>query len=716
MGRGIGPRLRVLAAIVGSSLLAAPALSGDPPAANPQAAERFRAAAVLQARALYDLAAVEYESIEREFVDDPLADRACLQRGICLFQLNRYAEAAAELAPLVARQPSLSAAESEQALAFFGLAKYNLGNTAAAGEREQLLDAAIDALATHLGKFPDGELAPQTAFYHAEALYARGRLDAAVAAYRSMLTKYPAHPQRADALYALGVAQQERRADADAVESFTRFEHEFPQHASYADARARHADALFSLAKSRFENGELPAAQQTVDRLLAEFPESALVPPALALKAQLLLVQSDLAAAEASLEECLARSTHADVSCQARLLRAQVRYQRGNFAGGLADATNVLSHDPQRIEALHLRGLCEAGLGRPADAVKSLNQILAADPHYARADHVLYDLAWAQQAANDPDAATATFARLAAAHPDSQYAAECHFRIGEAQYAAENFAAAAKSYSQACDSSTNDELRDRSLHKLAWCHFQRGEFRAAEDAFDRQIATYRVRTEAARGAIDSQAPLHPLAADAMLMIVECRFQQQQYESALAAFESASSQTSANESLQAMTCVHAAQSAAAMKNWQRAFELADRAIRDFPKCSWGDEARCQRGAALVELGRFEEAEADLNAVIPSHQVLLQLQAEFALGKIQVAKRDNDAAVRTFFKVAYGHGGPAAPAAYHHWQEEAIYAAAEVLENSGRMDAAGKLYQELVDQYPSSPRSTLARQSLDRIMRR
>ena len=55
-------------------------------------------------------------------------------------------------------------------------------------------------------------------------------------------------------------------------------------------------------------------------------------------------------------------------------------------------------------------------------------------------------------------------------------------------------------------------------------------------------------------------------------------------------------------------------------------------------------------------------------------------------------------------------------YHPWQAEAIYAAAQVLEDSGRQDAAGKLYQELVDQYPASPRTTLARQSLERILRR
>ncbi len=381
MGRWIGPGQGWTIALSAVLLFAAPAQASDP-----QAAERFRAAAALQARALFDLAAAEYAAIEHEFAADPLADRAALQRGICLFQLNQFAAAADELAPLTARDCALNPAEGEQLLAYYGLAEYNLSRAAPPAERDQFLDAAIDSLGQQLERFPAGQLAPRTAFYQAEALYARRRLDDAVAAYRRLLTAYPQHPQRADALFALGVAEQERGDFADAVETFTLFEKDFPQHADAPDARARHADALLSLTDSQLVSGKPLEARRTAERLLAEFPESALVPPALALKAQVELGQSELAAAEASLDECVRRSTHAGVTIDARLLRARVRDERGDFPGSLADARDVLAQDPNRTEALHLRGLCEARLGKPQAAAKTLALVAAAGTNYRAAD------------------------------------------------------------------------------------------------------------------------------------------------------------------------------------------------------------------------------------------------------------------------------------------------------------------------------------------
>lgn len=703
MGRGIGPAWRSLAALSIGAWLAASVAAEELPSADTHAIEQFRAAAVLQQRALYDLAEAEYAAFERANSGDLLADRARLERGVCQFHLRRFADAAETLAPLLSKLDSLSPADAERSLAYCGLAQYNRSHAAAASNQPSQLDSAIATLAAQLAKFPAGEHAPLSAYYHAEALYARGRLEEASAAYRALLAKYPAHEHRADILYALGVADEERRAFAAAAEAFASLENEFPGHAAVADARARRGDSLLAVAESQLGAEEDQSADETVAQLLREFPESARVPPALAIRAQLQLRRFELPAAEATLDECIVRSTHAETTNPARLLRAQVRYRRGNFSGAYADATSALVADSRCVEALHLRGLAETGLGRPTVAVKTFTQLLSTDPNYTRADSVLYDLAWAYQAADRPQDATATFERLVAEYPKSRHAAEGHFRIGEAKFAAKDFSAAAKCFSQTCDTKPSPEMLPRAMHKLAWCSFERGEYAAAEATFSRQVAA-------------QHGPIDELAADALSMIVECRFQQRQYEQALAAFDVAALHPSANGSLRAMAYVHAAKSAAKIQNWQRACDLADRAVRDFPNSNWQAEARCERGVALVELGRLDEAERDLSQAVVNHQGLLQLKSELALAKIMRARHNQDAAVRAYFKVAYGRGGPTAPVEYHLLQAEAIFAAAQVLEESGRHDAAGKLYQELVDQYPASAESQLARQSLERILRR
>ena len=196
MGRGIGPGRRIARGTRRHAhCLRRPPWPAIRRPASSQAVERFRAAAVLQERALYDLAAAEYEAIAREFAADPLADRARLQRGICLFQLNRYADAAAELAAARGTATALNAAESEQALAYFGLTEYNLSHAAdGRAARRTARRRHRRSRKAAAKNFPTESSRRRRPIYHAEALYARGRLDEAVAAYRVAVGKVSGTP------------------------------------------------------------------------------------------------------------------------------------------------------------------------------------------------------------------------------------------------------------------------------------------------------------------------------------------------------------------------------------------------------------------------------------------------------------------------------------------------------------------------------------------
>ena len=696
MDRGIGPA-RFLAAVLVMFCFGA-SIAG---ATDPQAAERFRAAAAMQERALYDLAEAEYAAVARESPADPIATRARLQRGVCLFQLGRYAAAQAELSQIDPGPPTLSTTEIEQAYAYLGLAAYNLSHSASGADRDRLLDAAIASLDKQLDQFPNGKLAQQTAFFRAEALYGRGRLAAAVAAYDRLLEKYPQHPQRAEALEARGAAEQELGRFGDAVQTFEKFVAEFPQHPLTADARQRRGDALLALAEEQLAASQSPAAAKTLNQLLDEYPESALVPRALLDLARTQFAQSDTQAAEASLDQCLRRCTEHAVAVEARLLRGQLRHARGDFAGGLADVAELPADDARRSAALHIRGLCELGLNRPADAANTLATIVENDPHFPRLDCVLYDLAWAYQESSQPAEATATYARLVESFPHSALAPECCFRVGESQYAAGSFAAAADNFRVAERTATDAALREQATHKLAWCRFHERALEEAQATFERQVA---------------EEPNGPLAADARVMAAECLFERRRFAEAFARFTAVLDDRTAGESLRATATVHATQAAAELHQWSRCLELADRALAEFPDSKLKMESHCDRGAALYELGRLDEAQRELTAVAAANPGLLQLRAEFVLGQIHVARKQDDDAVRMFFKVAYGHGGRTSPEPYRHWQAEAIYAAARVLEDTNRTDAARKLFQEIVDQYPSSERASLARQSLATTVRR
>jgi TolA-binding protein len=82
----------------------------------------------------------------------------------------------------------------------------------------------------------------------------------------------------------------------------------------------------------------------------------------------------------------------------------------------------------------------------------------------------------------------------------------------------------------------------------------------------------------------------------------------------------------------------------------------------------------------------------------------------LGEIQMGKKDYDDAVRTFYRVAFGHGNPDAPKEFHAWQAGAMFDAARCLEQLGKQDAAVKLYQDLTTTFPEHEQSTHARTRL------
>jgi tetratricopeptide (TPR) repeat protein len=696
MLRGIGRRWLRPASLLVLWLTAIAARAADSPAV-----ERFRAAAALQNRSLYDLAIAEYDAIIAAQETGPLADRARVQRGVCSFHLGRFDEACAQLSDVQARRGSLSPAEQEQLLAFYALAEFNLSQaTADAAAQHQHLDAAIELLSEQLTSFPNGGLAERSSYYRAEALYARGRLDAAVSAYRDLLTRFPNHPQRAEALYAQGIAEQEHGDHAAAVETFDRFCTGFPQHPCTADANERRGHVLLALAEQQFQAGQTAVCHRVVERLLAQYPESAFVPKALLLRAGIETKSAHFEIATATLDRCIARSTDPQVTHEARLLRATVRQQRGDVAGAFADADKVVAAEPQRSAALHTRGLCELGLDRPADAVRTLRTLTDRDPSYLP-DRVLYDLAWAYRQAEDTANANVIYNQLIVTQPNSPLVAECHFRLGESEYTAGNYSAAATRFDSAFEATADAPLRERSLHKLAWSQFEQRQFAAAQATFDRQANLYN----------DG-----PLAADGLIMAAECLFQQQSFVHALPHFTAAIARPEATDTLRAMALVHAAHAAGELGEWTQSRDLAAAALDRYPACDWATEARCELGAAQLELGQLDAAERELSVAFAQAKPPLSLRAEFSLARVQLARGMNDEAVRAFFKVAYGHGGTKAPQSYHHWQAESIYAAAQTLEAAGRADSAKELYRELVNNYPASSRTATAQQSLDRIMRR
>ena len=143
---------------------------------------------------------------------------------------------------------------------------------------------------------------------------------------------------------------------------------------------------------------------------------------------------------------------------------------------------------------------------------------------------------------------------------------------------------------------------------------------------------------AAQATFDRQADLYDdglLAADGQIMAAECRFRRQAFADALPRFTAAVARRQATDALRAMALVHAAHAAGELGQWTQSRDLAVEALHCYPTSEWANEARCELGAAQLELGQIGAAERELTTAFQQAKPPLSLRAEFSLARVQLA---------------------------------------------------------------------------------
>jgi tol-pal system protein YbgF len=90
-------------------------------------------------------------------------------------------------------------------------------------------DAALDALAAFLVRWPDHPYADHAMYWRGECYFARGDYARASDQFEGVLARFPAGAKVPDALLKLGMAQQRLGNSGKAKECFDRLAREFPQ-------------------------------------------------------------------------------------------------------------------------------------------------------------------------------------------------------------------------------------------------------------------------------------------------------------------------------------------------------------------------------------------------------------------------------------------------------------------------------------------------------
>jgi cellulose synthase operon protein C len=143
-------------------------------------------------------------------------------------------------------------------------------------------------------------------------------------------------------------------------------------------------------------------------------------------------------------------------------------------------------------------------------------------------------------------------------------------------------------------------------------------------------------------------------------------------------------------------------------WQKSLTLLDRLVKENPDAAYLPEAWYERGWALQNLGRFDEAMGEYQQVLAKSNAEPAARSQFMIGQIQFQQKKHAEAVKSFYLVLYGY-------AYPQWQADAAFEAAKCFEALHKKSQAIKQYQELIEKFPQSDKVTAAKSRIEALQR-
>jgi cellulose synthase operon protein C len=537
-------KLAWLASMMMVALVGAPANAQEPKPRNDAATRQFAAAAALQNREQYDLAADEWAKFVKSHAADPRADRAQYYLGICRLKNKQYADAQAAFNQVIAAYPK--SGQLPSAWLHLGLAQYNL---AVAGQTEMYPKAA-ETFATLATKFPQAKEVAQAAFYRGESLYAQGKKPEASQLYAEVVEKHPKDPLLPEALYALGVTQEELGQAAAAGASYDAYLKQFAKGPHAAEVTLRRGETLF--AQKQFDAAEKWFAAAAAR---ADFKDADVATFRQAAARYELRGFSEAAAIYASIPQKFPQSKQSQA---AQLAAGKCYYLAGKFdQARQALATSSAAGGATAAEAAHWLARCCLKEHQPEEAVKAVEAALpqAGQGPFAvqlaldRAD-ALYD-----QPARRRDAVLA-YAELAQKHPEDPLAPQALYMAAFASLNVGDHARALDYGERFLKQFANHDLAADVGYIAAECDLQLGKYPEAATHYDRllkqyprrpDVSTWQVRRALAwflqKRFADVIAALQPvlasltnkpLLAEASYLLGSSQNEQKQYDAALKA--------------------------------------------------------------------------------------------------------------------------------------------------------------------------------------
>jgi len=326
----------------------------------PQATVRYNAAARLHNLQSWDLAAPEWQGFVKDFPDDPRIGRAYHYLGVCLYNQQKYLEAAEAFRQSLTRD--LETELAELSLLYQGISLFD----AAQDQKAELYAQARSAFEKYLKNYPKGKHTGEAAYYAAECLYFQDRKEDAARAYRQFLQQFRDHPRTPDVLLALAACEEELGNRQAALNDYQAFLRQYAQHPRAMEAQYRLGEVSYAL--GNFPEAELAFRKAGADSRFRD-ADLAVIRTGDAL---VQLKRYDEAAQQyASVEKRFPNSSRV---AQAILAAGRCYYLSGNYENALSLLTRASQADETQAEALHWLARCYLKKNQPDQVIAAVQK------------------------------------------------------------------------------------------------------------------------------------------------------------------------------------------------------------------------------------------------------------------------------------------------------------------------------------------------------
>ena len=664
------------------------------PKSTPEALAVYGDAANFQNNGAFEIAETEWLRFLKNFPDDPLAGKAQHYLGICCLKLKKLDAAEAAFHKVVTKYPGFEL--TEEAYLNLGWCQYTLGQSK--DKQSKQLPKAKQTFARMLKLFPPGKgsKCDQALFFQAEALYGLNEKEAAVSSYTRLLSGFSESPLSRDALYALGVTQEELGRYSKAGSAYKKFMEQYADHELFSEVRMRHAETLLQQGALAQRDGESEAAGPLFARAEVEFSNVAKIKGfasadhALYRQAFCVIQRNDLTRAATIYEQLVGSFPKSQYVGQATLgaARCYYRLQRLDQA---SDAFQRLwqQGNQEASEAAHW--LCQIRLrrGEFAAAAKLAGEALksASQSEFLVRLKMDYADALFEQAEQRVQALN-QYAAIVESHPDDASAPQANYNaaftaldLGDYQRLGELVQMFRKRYSE-------HVLFPDVLYVEAEAQLQQQKYEAAESMFSKLLGTY---------------VKHVDRADWVIRLGVCQYGRENYQAVVAGLPaSIEGLPKPEQRAEAHFLVGASQFF--LQRFKEAQASLKVSVQVSPKWRRADEALLFLARSERRMEQLDTARQTVRGMLKSFpESSLRDQAHYRLGEFEYAAGDFAEAIQSYTDVV------------KNWPKSefapfAVYGRGWAELQSGDFKAAVTSFGNLLEQYPKHslmPDSLLAR---------